>query len=531
LKLLYDTLAQINFTNQKQGFNFLVMKKLIVLFIVLLQCLFFSVAQQNDSIIIKIINCGDSINTTNPEYAPVIAADGSIMMFTSKRPTGKSKKLYEKFWFTNFDTLSKIWKKAQILPDAINFSSSNTSIIALSNDAQKMLLYKDNDMGTGDIYESQLKGDEWTDVVKLPEPINTKYHESSASYSPDGRTIYFISERPEGKGKRDIWFCTKSMDGAWGKAENMGENINTPNDEEGVFFHPDGKTLYFSSDKKGGNGGYDIYKTTFINNSWSVPQNMNKPINTEGDDVFFVIEANNKVAYYSSDQKGTIGEQDIFKITFEYKIKPKAQLTLLKGIITDEKTNLPVEATIEVYDNEQQKIIATYTSNSATGKYLISLPEGKNYGLNVSAKGYLFQSKNINITDSVKYGEINEDIKMKKIEVGKSVVLNNVFFDYNKSSLREESKSELQKLINMLDENLTIKLEISGHTDNKGNADYNQKLSEDRAKAVVSYLIVNGIPIEQVTYKGYGLSQPIATNDTEEGRQLNRRTEFKILKK
>ncbi len=508
------------------------MQKNIVLFFFISWTITFCFSQQNDSITIQISNCGDQVNTVYQEYAPVISADGAIMMFTSRRSiTDSDRRLHEKFLYTNFDASTKTWQKAEILPDAINFTSSNTSIIALSNDAQKMLVYKDDDSGTGDIYESKLEGDEWTNPIKLPYPINTKYHESSATYSPDEKTIYFISERPGGEGKRDIWFCTKSIDGVWGKAENMSENINTSNDEEGVFLHPDGKTLYFSSNRKGGYGGYDIYKTVFGKQGWSVPENMNAPINTTEDDVFFVMEANNKSAYYSSDQKGSLGEKDIFKIVFDYKNVPKAQLTLIKGIITDEKTNKPIEAIFEVFDNAQQKIVANYTSNSVTGKYLISLPEGKNYGLHIHAKDYLFQSKNINSMDSIKYSEINEDIQLKKIEVGKSVVLNNMFYDYNKSNLKEESGNELKNLIQLLDENLTIKLEISGHTDNKGNAAYNQKLSEDRAKAVVSYLIANGIPIEQVVYKGYGFSQPIASNEKEEGRQQNRRTEFKILKK
>lgn len=511
--------------------------KISIILLLLIQCSYLLVAQQTDSVIIKITNIGNAINTNNQEYAPVISADASLLMFTTKRPAAgkkKQKEILEQIWFSEMNEQTKIWQDAKALPENVNNPKRNISNIALSNDGHKLLLYVDELTGTGDISESELKGTNWSDPVKLPAPINSPSHESSASYAPDGKTIYFVSDRAGGRGGRDIWSCTQDLSGKWGKANNLGSLVNSNEDEEALFMHPDGKTLYFSSKRKGGLGGYDIYKTELIKNKWNAPKNIGKPINTEGDDLFFVMEANGKTAYYSSDQKGTLGEKDIFKVTFTSISKKKEagpRLTILKGTISDEKSGALLEADIELIDNVKHEVIAKFKSNSSTGKYLISLPSGKNYGINVNANGYLFQSENVSLPDSAAYQEIVKNIKLKKLEVGSKIILNNIFFDYDKATIKAESETELKRLIKLLNENPLLKIEISGHTDNKGSSIYNQKLSESRAKTVVDYLVANTIPSSRLEYKGYGLEQPIATNDTEEGRQLNRRTEFKIISK
>ena len=507
------------------------------LFLICMICSSASFAQQNDSVITKITNLGNTVNTSYQEYAPIISADASLLMFTTKRPSNgkkKQKEILEQIWYSEMNDVSKNWDAAKALPENINNPKRNISNIALSNDGHKLLLYVDELTGTGDISESELKGNNWSDPVKLPQPINSISHESSASYAPDGKTIYFVSDRSGGKGGRDIWSCQQNNDGKWGKAINLGPLVNSSEDEEAIFMHPDGKTLYFSSKRKGGIGGYDIYKTELVKNKWSIPKNIGKPINTEGDDLFFVMEANGKVAYYSSDQKGTLGEKDIFKITFTSTSKKKElgpRLTLLKGTVSDEKTGALLESDIELIDNEKHEVIAKFKSNSVTGRYLISLPSGKNYGINVIANGYLFQSENVTLPDSAAYHEIIKNIKLKKLEVGTKIILNNIFFDYDKSTIKAESKNELERLTKLLNENKELKIEISGHTDNKGSASYNQKLSESRAKTVVDYLIAQGIVQDRLVYKGYGFTQPIFTNETEEERQLNRRTEFKIISK
>ena len=505
-----------------------------------------------DTLKVTIKNIGQEINSTFHDYSVNITADGKLMFFTSRRDVVnsdvkkkvKAKKGLDNIYFSLYSDKQKKWDASMISPEPLNKVGGNNSNIALSNDGSWLLLYRDDlDLRTGDIYESFQSGTSWSEPTKLPEPINTPFHESSASIAPDGRTIYFVSERPDGsKGKRDIWYCTKDLNGNWGKAINIGEPINTSENEDCVFIHPDGKTLYFSSTRKEGLGGYDIYKTTNERGVWTKPINIGTPINTPDDDLFLVLTASGKTAYYSSERKGSIGGRDIFEITFTALEKKKdkgPRLALLKGKIYDAKTKQPIEATIELTNVKTGDKVSNFTSNSQSGSYMVSLPAGVNYGIYVSANGYLFHSENFDMPDAQEYIEIEKDIYLNKIEKGAKIVLNNIFFDYNKATLRSESFSELGRVVKVLNENPSIQIEISGHTDTRGSAEYNQKLSEDRSKSVVDYLIKQGIPTSRLKYKGYGESQPINSDAAieaepletrkEELHQQNRRTEFKIL--
>lgn len=491
-----------------------------------------------DTVKIMIVNLGKTINSPFPDYAPVISADGEELVFTSRRPSTerdikKNKTGMESVYSSSYDSKKKKWNDAKILAESINQPGRHNSAIALSNDGQRMLLYRDDQSGNGDIYESKLEGENWTTPVKLPEPVNSKEHESSASISPDGRTIYFVSNRKGGKGGRDIWLCRMDNNGAWGNAENLGGSINTTEDEEGVFIHPDGKTLYFSSKGHNSSGGYDIFRSVLENGTWSEPESLGPKINTPDDDVYFVLAANGITGFYASGKPGGLGDKDLYEIRFTPLKAPKKesgpQLTLLKGLITDEQSGKPLEASIEIIDNVKNEVISKITSNSSSGKYMVSLPSGKNYGVVVKAKNYLFHSENVNIPYSAGYQEVIKDVPLKKLEVGKSIVLNNIFYDFDKATLRDESMSELERLVMLLNENPSLSIEISSHTDNKGSDDYNQKLSQMRAQSVVDFLIGKGIAKARLVAKGYGETVPVATNDTEEGRQQNRRTEFKVL--
>ena len=270
---------------------------------------------------VNIQNIGKHINSSFADYAPVINADGSIMYFTSRRPiTEKQKKKNriapESIYATSFDSDKNTWNKAKLLSPPVNLSNRFNSIIGLSNDGERMLLYRDDKYGNGNIFESNLNGQEWSTPVCLPKPINSKHIETSASISPDGKTIYFVSNRPGGQGSLDIWYCTLNKQGEWGEAMNLGGLVNTPEKEEGVFIHPDGKTLYFSSKGHGGEGGYDILYTQLENGKWTKPQNLGKAVNSPDDDVYFVMEANGKVGYYSSIREDGLGEKDIYRIEF-----------------------------------------------------------------------------------------------------------------------------------------------------------------------------------------------------------------------
>ena len=499
----------------------------------------------NDSVEASISNIGKELNSPFADYAPVINADGSEMYFTSRRPVTKKEKKNatassENIYYTTFDANNKKWITSSILPTPINDPKRFNSVIAISNDGQRMLLYRDDKYGNGDIFESVLNGKTWSNPEKLPAPINSEYMESSASISPDGRTIFFVSNRPGGQGGLDIWSCTKNQQGQWGNAKNLGSSVNSTENEEGVSIHPDGKTLYFSSRGHKGLGGYDIFSTTLENGNWSTPKNLGAGINSPGDDVYFVMEANGKVGYYSSTRKNGEGEKDIYRIEFSSPEKEKtALLTLFKGLVIDKTTNLPLDAEIEIIDLEKNEQITTLKSNAASGSFLVSLPSGKNYGINVKKEGYLFYSENMNIPIAANYKEIIKTVLLDKLKAGAKIVLKNIFYDYNKSILRSESINELNRLYELLIQNPQLKVELSAHTDSRGNNDYNNKLSQERAQSCVDYLIKKGISEKQVVAKGYGKQQPLITDveinnikteiDKETAHQQNRRTEFTIL--
>lgn len=509
-------------------------------------------------------NIGQAINTPYPDYGPVISADEDILMFTSRRNTttggGVDESLDEFFEdiYVSY-RFNDTWTPPKNIGTPIN-TNGHDATVNLSPDGQKLLTYRD-DKGSGNIYLSDNLGDAWTLPDKMPKAINSSAHESSASFTFDGRTIFFVSEREEGSmGKRDIFSCTKNAKGKWETAVNIGPAINTEYNEESVFVVPDGKTMYFSSEAHSSMGGYDIFKSVYENGQWSKPQNLGYPINTPDDDVFLVVAASGKRGYYASVRPDGFGGRDIYVITFLGPEKPVAldtedpliaslekpikevsvassveikenQVTLLKGVVTDALTKQPLEAELTLIDNVKNLEIATFTSNAKTGKFLVALPSGVNYGIAVKKENYLFHSENFDIPSGADYQEVNKDIQLQNIAVGNKIVLKNIFFDFDKATLRPESTSELERLQKLLTDVPTLKIEISGHTDNKGSAMYNQTLSENRAKAVVEFLISKGIAKERLEFKGYGLSQPIANNETDEGRQLNRRTEFKILKR
>ena len=507
-------------------------------------------------------NVGPSINTEYREYGPIISADESEMIFTSRRPnTTGGKQADDGLYFE--DLYISLFRNGKWLPATNMGEPVNTpdhdATAGLSPDGQILYIYRDEN--GGDIYQSFLEGEEWSKPKELGGKINSKYHESSVSLAPDNKTLYLVSDRPGGYGDRDIYKVVLSDKAKWGEPVNLGPTINTQYGEEGVDIQADGKTLYFSSQGHNSMGGFDVFKSSMDSNGkWSEPENLGYPVNTPGDDVFFSISASGKHGYYASVRKEGYGETDIYKVTFLGPEKPvalsneddllagnaggvsdvmmtsavavnKTRMTLLKGVITDSVTHLPLEASIELVDNKKNTVIADFTSNSKTGKYLISLPSGTNYGIAVKAKDYLFYSENFNIPDTATYQVVEKNVALQPLNIGSRIVLKNIFFDFDKATLRPESTTELDRLINLLTTYANLKIEISGYTDNKGSQAYNQKLSESRSKSVVDYLIAHGIASARLTYKGYGMENPIATNETDEGRQLNRRTEFKITGK
>jgi len=487
---------------------------------------------------VLIENIGKIVNSKYPDYSPVITADESLLYFTSRKEnsTGGVKDQNDNQYFEDIYVTTKNEKDEYLTPVNIGKplnTNGHDATVGLSFDGQQMFVY--NGDANGDIYLCDLKGDKWSSPELLPETINTDMHESSACMNFDGNIIYFVSDRlDDNMGGRDIFMSKKNKKGKWSQATNLGPIINTEYDEDGVYMHPDGKTLYFSSKGHNSMGGYDVFKSIIQSTGeWSKPINLGFPINTSDDDVYFVMSANGKHGYYSSAKDGGFGEKDIYRITFiENKvenIKESVHVTLLKGIVADATSKKPIEASIEIIDNEKNEVITTFNSNSSSGRYLIALPSGKNYGISVNAAGYLFYSENINFADTSQFQEIIINVNLGKISLGSKIILKNIFFDYAKATLNTESISELERLKKLLIENPNLKIEISGHTDIQGTQKINLVLSEERAKAVVDYLMINGISPKRLQYKGYGSSVPVDNNSTEIGRQNNRRVEFKII--
>ncbi len=362
--------------------------------------------------------------------------------------------------------------------------------------------------------------------------VNSSSWDSQPSFSSDGKTLYFASNREGGKGSSDIWKTELQPDGSWSAPVNLGDSINTKDEEIAPFIHPDNRTLYFASRGHQGMGGFDLFVSRMdANGNWTSPVDLAYPINTYADEINLVVNAKGDVAYISSDKLGGKGGMDIYSFKL-YKEAQPVMVTYFKGIVFDKETKQRLEAKFELIDLATGKIVSGSSSDKITGEFLLALPTEKNYGLNVSKPGYLFYSDHFElIGGNSKTKPFIYNVPLQPIRVGETVILKNIFFDIDKYDLKEESRSELGRLIQLLKSNLQIHIEISGHTDNHGTADHNLVLSRSRAQAVYNYLVVNGISKERLSYAGFGMTRPIDTNDTEQGRANNRRTEFSVVAK
>lgn len=498
------------------------------------------------------------LNTDYNDFGPSISIDGAELILSSDRPNGhKTNQVgeYDSDIYSSTMVDGK-WSEPKGIKEVNSLEDDVSNNI--SYDGTRMLLHSAEN-GLTDIYESNLVGTNWTKPEKMPFQISSvKANDRYASYSPDGWSIFFGRDNATRSNGFEIMFS--SMQSKKRKdymAAQMVSTVNSRFNEGPIFLHIDNETMYIASEGNGSYGGYDIFVSHKENGAWSKPKNMGYPINTPYDDFFFSGTANGKYAYIASNRKGGKGGYDIYKVTFwgpEKKpvtatedyllasiVNPikdnsieasvdvdKKSFTVFKGKTIDAITKKAVEAQIEITDNSSGKIIETFTTNSATGKFIITLSSGKNYGIAVKADGYLFHSENFDIPKGSADNLVNKVIELKNIAVGSKIALRNIFFDTGKSTLRSESNAELDRLVKLLKDVPSLKIEISGHTDNTGSARLNESLSKDRAQAVVNYLKSKGISTGRLTSAGYGSSQPIASNGTSSGRQQNRRTEFEI---
>ena len=483
----------------------------------------------------KPVNLGEYVNTRYKDYWPSITADGKTLIFTSQLPTkGRTPMggvLMQEDFFITHKNDDGTWSPSTNVGPPLN-TADNEGAQGISADG-RFLFYtacnRPEDYGSCDIYISEKIGNSWTMPKNIGPPVSSNHWESNPAPSSDGRILFMASGgRPGSRGGRDIFVSYKSEDDTWTEPVNLGDSINTKGNEYAPFIHPDGKTLYFSSDGWPGMGGQDIfYSRLKSDGTWSTPKNIGYPINTYADDFGLVVNILGDYAFYSSDRKGS-SDWDIFGFELYPEARP-TQVTYVSGVIYDAVTKQKLDASVEIIELEKTDTVAYVRSDPKTGVYLACLPAEKDYAMNVSKKGYLFYSDNFSLKGlpdiSTTY---KRDVYLQPIKAGASIVLKNIFFDTDLFNLKPESKAELSIIISFLNGNPGVAVELGGHTDNVGSNDHNLKLSQNRAKSVYDYLVNHGVNPKQMTYKGYSFSKPIADNSNEEGRALNRRTEMII---
>jgi outer membrane protein OmpA-like peptidoglycan-associated protein/tetratricopeptide (TPR) repeat protein len=483
----------------------------------------FAKAHANDHYVFAPQNLGEGINTAESEYFPSLTVDGKQMIFT-RRLGGMN----EDFFGTVKN--DNAWGKAFHLQGNIN-TPQNEGAQNISQDGNWLVFtgcYRPDGYGSCDLYLSQQTNSGWSEPMNLGRNINSDQWESQPCLSPDKRDLYFASRRPGGYGGSDIYVSHLQSNGSWSKPENLGAQINTAGDEFSPFIHADNQTLYFTSNGLQGYGDEDIFVTRKdVQGNWTKPENLGYPINTINTESTLFITSDGATAYYSSDRSDSKGGLDIYSFDLRSDIRPNKTLWI-KGTVFDKNTNKGLPSTVELIDLASKRPVSRVQTDE-TGNYMITLPIGKDYAFNVNRRGYLFYSDNFSLKDKSPDSTYDKNIPLQPLEVNASIVLKNIFFDFSKYELKPESQVELDKVIQLMQDNPTVKIQIEGYTDNVGTSADNMKLSENRAKAVVNYLVSKNISITRLTAKGFGATKPVAENSTEEGRAQNRRTELKVV--
>ncbi|MBS1943656.1 MAG: OmpA family protein [Bacteroidetes bacterium] len=486
------------------------------------------------------VNLGPGVNTADPEYFPCVTADDSTLMFTRLLKDQRSAYGAQEDFFVSHKQADGTWGKAQ--PVTTVNTVDNEGAGTLTPDGRFIIFTKcagvDGSYGKGikglgscDLFISRRVGDRWTQPQNLGAPVNSVAWESQPSMGSDGRTLYFIrgSRTAEGRQNTDIYVTRMGDDGAFSKPERLSDNVNSPGREESVQIHPDGKTLYFSSDGRPGMGGLDIYMSRMQpDGTWGPALNLGWPINTSGDENSILVNANGQLAYFASDRPGGYGDLDLYGFVLYPEARP-TPVSYIRGKVTDKATGKPLEADVELYDLTTGKLSTAAYSDPVTGEFLVCLPTGVDHALNASSDGYLFYSRNYRFADMQGTAPYQLDVKLSRVAPGQKIELRNIFFATASYALLPASTVELDKLVQFMKTSPAVRIEVGGHTDNVGKDAANQLLSEQRARSVKDFLVAHGIDGARVVAKGYGATVPVASNDTEPGRAQNRRTEVTVL--
>jgi len=464
------------------------------------------------------INLGDSVNTKALEYSPTVSIDDSLLIFT--RRLGGREDFYQSIIH------DKKISQAKRIDGSIN-NEPFKGALTISSDGEFLIFAGNfrNGMGNYDLYISYYTPQGWSEPENLGPNVNSEYWESCPSLSPDNRVLYFSSDRPGGIGGKDLYMCVKQSNGRFGTAKNMGPFINSIGDEIAPYIHSDNQTLYFSSNGLPGYGNEDLFVCRKDKMGlWGKPENLGYPINTIDNEGSIAVSSDGSTAYYASDRSDTRGGLDLYSFTLRNDIRPNKTL-YVKGRVFDSKTNKGIPSSVELVDNSNNSTLIKIQTDEL-GKYYVPLPYGGDYTFTVNRKGYLFYTELYELSKKQADSTYKKDIPLQPLELNSRLVFRNIQFETNSSELKPVSLIELDKLLLLMQENPTLAIQINGHTDNTGIEANNQTLSNARAKAVANFLFNKGIAASRLKYKGFGSSQPIADNNSEEGKAKNRRTEM-----
>ena len=511
-----------------------------------------------------ISNLGLDVNTSYSELSPFYISDSALYFSSLRVSEGQieSNEELEKNNFKIFKAYKEdgVWLIDEGYQSNLNDEKYHIGNYVVRQDGKLAYFTRCKSASASSlqcaIYMADINDEgQFENIEKLPESVNAPGFNNTqlalAENSDNESCLIFASDRPGGYGQMDLWSADLNVSGRPKKARNLGASINSPGNELSPYFSKLNKRLYFSSDWHPGLGGLDVFETVYDteNEFYRHPKNVGRPINTPNDELFYILKDDSSGGFLATNREGAffINEEhcchDLYEVSFKEKevfIPPSEEapkldtsqnMLVLEGRVLDFKTKRPLVSKLELVNNINSIMIEAINTNATDGAYMLFLPSGGDYGIAVSSPGYLFHSENFKIEASEGFEKVKKDILLKRIELGSSIVLKNIFFDFDQASLREESFTELNRLYELLINNTNLKIEVSGHTDNKGSKSYNKRLSLNRAKSVVQYLLDKGIDKKRMVSKGYGFDRPIATNETEEGRQLNRRTEFKIIGK
>lgn len=463
-------------------------------------------------------------NYFKQQYFPVLTVDQKSLFFTGRTRD-------ENIYISRLDENGE-WGMPS--PISININTPmNEGACTISADG-RMLIFTScqgrKGFGSCDLYITYKSGNDWSVPENLGVEVNASSWDVQPTLSADGRTLYFVSDRPGGKGGKDIWKTYKDKKDKWVSPVNLGATINTPYDEISPFIHVNGESLYFSSKGHAGMGGYDIFMSELSEEKWSTPRNMGYPLNDHHDQVSLYITSDGLKGYYTMERHEGSWTSMLhsFDVPEEFRIKKRSVFTA--GHVKDKETGKFLDADVKLYDQSNSIMISKLKSDAITGEYTVVLTEGNEYGLYVERKGYLFADFSIKVDKIEDFDKGELEVELQPIKEGAHMILHNLYFEFDSYELKKESYSELETVFEFLKANQNITIEIQGYTDSKGEKGYNLELSKNRAEAVYNYLIGRKVPKSMLSFKGYGASNFITTNDTAENQSKNRRIEFKVGK-